>query len=202
MTELFVLFVDDSRLCSMVTSEILRDHGFNVLEASDAREAYLAIDGLEPLLALVTDIDLGPGDDGYEIARRARARHPGLPVIYVSGSAADRHISEGVPGSEFIAKPFRKQRIAEALNRVIAVSPGTARPSACAMAAEARLEAQEVEEDRRAVAEFLGLVPGGDMIGWGDSPVVRIPGGPVEQAAGQDPLKGPVGIAGHVRSEA
>ena len=186
MTDPFVLFVDDSRMCSLITCEILRDHGFNVLETHSAEEAYAALAGPAVLVALVTDVDLGEGDNGFDIARRARTLRPMLPVVYVSGSDPARHPAEGVVGSEFIAKPFRRQRIIEALTRVVGV----------------RSAAEKIEEDRRAVAQFLGLVPSGHVVGGREAPIVRVPGGPVEEAAGQDPLQGPVGIAGDIRREA
>ncbi|MDB5433072.1 MAG: response regulator receiver protein [Caulobacter sp.] len=119
MTESYILFVEDSRMCMMETSELLRDHGFNVLEAHCAQEAFEALQGAEFLTALVTDIDLGEGPDGFEVARRARIIHPGLPVVYVSGSACARHLTEGVRDSEFISKPYRRQRVVEALKRVM-----------------------------------------------------------------------------------
>jgi DNA-binding NtrC family response regulator len=188
MRDSFVLFVDDSRLCALVTSEILRDNGFDVLETGSAEEAYAVIGGTQSLLALVTDIELGGGDNGFDIARRARALRPGLPVVYVSGVAPSRHAAEGVIGSEFIAKPFRRQRIVEALGRVIG-------------ARDVRSGADEVVEDRRAVAEFLGLVAGGDVVARRDAPVAGATGRPVKEAARQHPLKGPVGIAHHVGGE-
>jgi CheY-like chemotaxis protein len=119
MRDSYILFVEDSRMCMMATSEILRDHGFNVLEASCAGEAFEALKGAEFLTALVTDIDLGEGPDGFEIARRARISHPGLPVVYVSASPPARHLMEGVRDSEFISKPYRRQRVVEALKRVM-----------------------------------------------------------------------------------
>lgn len=187
MTQSFVLFVDDSRLCSLVTSEILRDHGFDVMEVYSADGAYRLLDQPTAPLALVTDIDLGGGPDGFDIARRARAAYPHIPVVYVSGSSAARHLAEGVEGSEFIAKPFRRQRIVEALNRVIALE-------ACRLVATPRAvvggwsAAQEVEEDRSAVAQFLGLVAGGDVVDRGSAPIVGGLDGPVEEAASNHPL--------------
>ena len=187
MTRSFVLFVDDSRLCSLVTSEILRDHGFDVTEAYNADDAYKVLDLPTVPLALVTDIDLGSGPDGFEIARRARAAYPQIPVVYVSGSSAARHLAEGVEGSEFIAKPFRRQRIVEALNRVIALEASRliAIPR---FGADGWSAPQEVEKDRVAVAEFLGLVAGGDMVDRGDAPIVGGPSGPVEELRRHYPL--------------
>jgi DNA-binding LytR/AlgR family response regulator len=70
---------------------------------------------------LVSDIDLGLGEDGFDVARRARAAYPGLPVVFVSGAAAARHKAEGVEDSIFIDKPYHPRQIVEA---IVALSVG------------------------------------------------------------------------------
>jgi CheY-like chemotaxis protein len=53
-----------------VLTEILTDHGWTVVNATNAEEA-LCIAGLNNIpIALVTDIDLGPGADGLALCRR------------------------------------------------------------------------------------------------------------------------------------
>ena len=101
-----IIFVDDDQFTAAMSCEALRDHGYGVLELHSAAEALAAIDAREPLFALVTDINLGPGIDGFEIARYARAAYADLPVVYISGLNAPRHASEGVGGSTFIPKPY------------------------------------------------------------------------------------------------
>ncbi|HEX3366396.1 response regulator [Phenylobacterium sp.] len=101
-----IIFVDDDQFTAAMSCEALRDHGYSVLELHSAAEALGAIDAHEPLFALVTDINLGPGIDGFEIARYARAAYSDLPVVYISGLNALRHAGEGVSGSAFIPKPY------------------------------------------------------------------------------------------------
>jgi CheY-like chemotaxis protein len=114
-----VLFVEDNVICAMETCEILRDCGYNVMEVHHAADALQVIDSQVQLSALVTDVDLGPGLDGFDVARAARRVHPHLPVVYISGAAAARHPAEGVPGSQFLAKPFHPHQVLEALDRAI-----------------------------------------------------------------------------------
>ncbi len=111
-----ILFVEDDVLCAIETCEALREHGYGVVEVHRAKDAFRVIADHGRLTGLVTDVDLGPGADGFEIARRARAAHPGLPVVFISGSAAARHSAEGVIGSQFIAKPFHPRQVLEALD--------------------------------------------------------------------------------------
>lgn len=110
-----ILFVEDDFLLSSSSCEFIRDRGIRVIEAPSALLAANVIDRLAYLSALVSDIDLGEGENGFDIARRARAAYPSLPVVFVSGAAASRHAVEGVEGSVFISKPYHPRQIIEAL---------------------------------------------------------------------------------------
>lgn len=114
-----VLFVDDNVLCNLEICEVLRDHGFQVLQTYCAAAAYETLSRRVQLSALVTDIDLGPGPDGFDVARHARAAFPRLPVIFISGAEGPRHKTEGVEQSVFISKPLHGGQIVEALKRAI-----------------------------------------------------------------------------------
>ena len=113
-----VLFVDDNFICNLETREFLQAQGVAVDAAYCGAAALEMIDRGEQLTALITDIDLGQGPDGFDIARRARALHPDLPVVFISSVMGPRVASEGVPGSEFVAKPFHPSQILAALDRV------------------------------------------------------------------------------------
>ena len=112
-----VLFVDDNFVCNMDSCEYLLESGFNVVSVYCASAAFEVIEKRGVLAALVTDIDLGPGADGFDVARYARANYPALAVVYISGTAWRRYATEGVEGSQFINKPFHPRQIVEALNR-------------------------------------------------------------------------------------
>ena len=111
-----ILFVEDDPITGLSTCGFIRDRGFSVLDADCAAEARQILDRHGYLSALVTDVDLGAGEDGFALARQARAAYPHLPVVFISGTASSRHASEGVAGSVFIGKPYHPRQIVDALS--------------------------------------------------------------------------------------
>jgi DNA-binding response OmpR family regulator len=118
-----ILFVEDDIVTGVSSCEFMRDRGIRVTDAVCARDAITIIDHLVYLTGLVTDVQLGPGQDGFDVARRARVVHPGLPVVYISGTEASRHATEGVEGSVFIGKPYHPRQIVEALIALNKIPP-------------------------------------------------------------------------------
>jgi CheY-like chemotaxis protein len=120
LRRLRVLVVEDEDLVRSVATDELRDAGFDVVEAASGDEALRAIDADPSLDALFTDIRLGAGPDGWEVAQIFRSRHPEDPVIYASG------YSPGEPrrlsNSLFFPKPYRPSRITAALKLMLAAS--------------------------------------------------------------------------------
>jgi DNA-binding response OmpR family regulator len=83
------------------------DGGFKVCLASSAERAMLMLDKQgPPFRAIVTDINLGPGKSGWEVAKRAREISPDIAVVYVTGHGGDDWLSHGLPKSVMITKPF------------------------------------------------------------------------------------------------
>ncbi len=110
-----VLFVDDNVVSNLEICAYLRDFGFDVIETYRARDAFRVIDSQPRLTALVSDINLGAGGSGLDVARRARAAHPRLPVVFISGMTTIRHLTSRIEGSTLIAKPLHPQQIVDAL---------------------------------------------------------------------------------------
>lgn len=127
MEQISVLLVEDNATLRAMSQAMLAAAGYRVHVAADAAEALSRLDR-EPLAALVTDINLGAGADGFDLARRARMADPGLPVVYVSARCADRFPRDGVTRSEFVAKPIAPWELLQALGRALETRTGEARP--------------------------------------------------------------------------
>jgi CheY-like chemotaxis protein len=100
-----ILVVEDEALPRLDLVETLSEAGYGVFEASDAYQALDYLRNRYPIDVVITDIDLGVGPTGWDVAETFRAARSDIPIIYVSGVAGDRR--RRVPGSVFVAKPCR-----------------------------------------------------------------------------------------------
>lgn len=120
MTLARVLLVEDEDLIRLIIAEALEEEGFEVVEAADANSASAMIDGPDGFDLLLTDIQM-PGDlDGIGLADRARARHPRLPVIFVTGRPeVMNRMGRLGPLDVFIRKPYGPAQVVAAARRLL-----------------------------------------------------------------------------------
>jgi CheY-like chemotaxis protein len=111
------LVVEDEWLLRLDLVEELTRAGWRVLEAVTGEEALALLEKMERLDFLVTDIRLPGPVDGWQVAQSARARHPGLPVIYVSANPVDQ--VRKVPGGIFLGKPCDLNLLLETCDRLV-----------------------------------------------------------------------------------
>jgi CheY-like chemotaxis protein len=105
MKKEIVLLVEDEPLLGELMTEALTEKGFEVHAAPDAGDALRFLLSGADVDILFTDIDLGEGMDGVNLARIAHEMRPSLPIIYSSGRRGPSQI-ETVPGSAFLPKPY------------------------------------------------------------------------------------------------
>ncbi len=118
-----ILVVEDDPDVRAVTVRTLRAKGYSVLVA-DTGQAILEFgdEQVSRIQLLVTDVIM-PGLNGREVAEGLRSRRPGLPVLYISGYAADAFAGGSAldARSTFLAKPFTAptllRRVREVLDR-------------------------------------------------------------------------------------
>jgi DNA-binding response OmpR family regulator len=111
-----ILLAEDESLIALSIEEALEEGGFAVHTAESGEEAVAAIDADQHIfVGLITDIRLGDGPDGWDVARRSREVYPDIAVVYMSGDSAAEHRSRGVPGSLMVQKPFATAQIVNAI---------------------------------------------------------------------------------------
>lgn len=115
-----LLVVEDEPLILMELETALEDAGFQVLSAHDATTAMrLYGERSAEIRAVLTDIRLGNGPTGWDVARNARESVPTMPVVYVSGDSAGDWAVQGVPNSVMIPKPYAFAQIVTAVSTLM-----------------------------------------------------------------------------------
>jgi PAS domain S-box-containing protein len=109
---LSVLLVEDEPEVLRVVQAFLAGWGCSVHACSHAQAALDALAQGERFDLLLTDVALGPGLRGTELAQRARAHRPALPVLLMSGYAAEAEAPADVP---LLRKPFTREQLAQAV---------------------------------------------------------------------------------------
>jgi CheY-like chemotaxis protein len=113
-----VLLVEDEPLLGELMTEALTHEGFDVHAAPDAHDALRYLLSGAHVDVLFTDIELGEGMDGAELAQLIHEMRPDLPVVYASGRRSMSDI-EAVPGSVFLPKPYKLSDVRATLGRVM-----------------------------------------------------------------------------------
>lgn len=116
-----LLVVEDDFLVRLTMADALTDGGFEVIEAGDAQEALGHICRRNDIAAMLTDINLPGGEDGFALARAVRVIRPELPVVYASGRYTAAESGKSVDGSRFLAKPFTPSVAADVIRNLMAL---------------------------------------------------------------------------------
>ncbi len=116
-----VLVVDDEPLLVDIYKKNLKLMGYDVIAVMDPTEALdILQDASIHIDALLTDQTM-PQMTGMELATRAMALRPGLPVVLCDGFSKsvdeESALARGI--SRFIQKPVRKQELARALREAL-----------------------------------------------------------------------------------
>ena len=104
-----VLLVDDDEAFSYAASRALQAAGFEVFVAPDYRLALQILESPQQLDLLITDLVMPDRMNGFPLARMARMKRLGLPVLYVTAY-------DNIPLQEAIGKilpkPISPERLA------------------------------------------------------------------------------------------
>ncbi|HEU0036368.1 MAG TPA: hybrid sensor histidine kinase/response regulator [Kofleriaceae bacterium] len=116
---LCVLIVDDNRDAAELLAEILLYYGYRV---SVEHDGFAALDHLDRFTPDVAMLDIGlPGMDGFELARRLRARLPRIRLMAVTGygQEEDRVRSRQAGFDVHLVKPVSINVVTQELDRLL-----------------------------------------------------------------------------------
>lgn len=110
-----VLLVEDDVLVRFTTADILREAGFDVLEAADSFEALALLTTGHPLDLVITDIRMPGHMNGVQLTGVIKNTRPNLPVALLSSHLERPEHQADV----FIAKPYDPADLVEVVKRLI-----------------------------------------------------------------------------------
>jgi CheY-like chemotaxis protein len=100
-----VLVVEDEALIRMNSADVIRDLGFEVMEAADADHAVLLLESVPEITVLFTDIQMPGTMDGLLLAAVVKDRWPPIGLLITSGKGSPP--TADIPaGAQFISKPY------------------------------------------------------------------------------------------------
>ena len=110
-----VLVIEDEQLLSESLCELLGQHGFATEAVRDGPS------GLEFALTGVYDLMMLPGLDGFEIARRLRAKRVGTPILMLTArSGLDDRVEGLDAGADYyLPKPFEARELLACVNAIL-----------------------------------------------------------------------------------
>jgi PAS domain S-box-containing protein len=118
-----LLLVDCDESVRRVARRILELHGYHVLEAANAGEAYFALEEPNHVIDLLLMSPHLPRINAIDFVTRAKRSHPNLAVVAMSGAVAQEILEAFVERTQaqFIPKPLTPERlvqaVAQSLNR-------------------------------------------------------------------------------------
>jgi two-component system, response regulator PdtaR len=114
-----VLIVEDEYLIRTHAAEVIRDAGFEVVEASNADEAVMILESRRDIRVVFTDLRMPGSMDGLKLAHVVRDRWPPVHIVATSGHYAFKE-GELPKGTVFLPKPYSQHQIARTLHALTA----------------------------------------------------------------------------------
>ena len=116
-----VLLVEDEDAVRMFGARVLRNKGYQVLEADNGENALDLINSTSEDIDLIISDVVMPGMDGHTFMQLVRQEMPHLKFILISGYAEDVAGGriERDPSIRFLPKPFSLKDLAGAVKEVM-----------------------------------------------------------------------------------
>lgn len=115
-----ILIADDAAFMRMMVKDSLTKNGYtDVVEAEDGEVACRLYDSEKPDLVIM-DITM-PNKTGIEALRDIKAADPAAKIIMCSAMGQEAMVVEAIKlgALDFIVKPFKPERIIQAVNKVL-----------------------------------------------------------------------------------
>ena len=117
-----ILFVEDEQIVRGIAAHLLRQRGYEVLEAEDGEQALEIIEAEGGKFDLLISDVIMPGLDGPSMLKRARPLIGNVPVMFISGYAESEFsdLLEEEKNVSFLPKPLDIKTLAEKVKEQLA----------------------------------------------------------------------------------
>ena len=116
-----ILIVEDDVSIRAISTRILRQFGYLVLEARDGLAALkLLAEQSEKVDLLITDVIM-PNMSGKALADQIKLQQPDLKILIISGYTGRTLQEKGIltPDTPFLSKPFRPTELVQKVREVL-----------------------------------------------------------------------------------
>ena len=120
-TTLRTLFVEDNDYLREIIGELLQEEGLAVTACASAEQAEVEF-LREPYPLVITDVSL-PKMSGTDLAKRLLGAAPSTWIVFSSGYALDRGLSNFGPNVRSLPKPFEVEALQALLLEIRASQP-------------------------------------------------------------------------------
>ena len=122
-----LLLVEDEDTVRDMLARVLKDDGFEVVEAAHGGEALNRLEETGGGIDLVISDIVMPVMSGRQLAERLAAEYPDLPAIWMSGYPRDTAFGSGIPREDhpFLQKPVTIDLLLDTVRQVLEHRVGT-----------------------------------------------------------------------------
>ena len=116
-----VLVVEDESLVNWDIADVLRDSGFNVVQAFTGEQAMAIIEKQSDIRLVFADINLPGKLDGIAIANEIQERWPHIEVLLTSAFNRERVEKLDIVRlyGRFVLKPYPPQAVARRIREIV-----------------------------------------------------------------------------------
>lgn len=118
-----ILVVEDNEHVSYMLEFLLRRAGYEVIGATNGRDAQAAIENVEPVDVILLDLML-PYVSGFQLIEEIRSNHDwqNVPIVVLSAKVLEEDIVQALDlgANDYVAKPFRPEELLARLRRIVA----------------------------------------------------------------------------------
>jgi len=114
-----VLVVDDARFVRVRLMRLLKNQGYDIIEAANGSEAVAQYQQHAPDVVLL-DITM-PKKDGLQALKEIRSGDPNARVVMLTALGQQSIVLDAIRSGarDFIVKPFEQERVLEAVRKVM-----------------------------------------------------------------------------------